>query len=280
VSGSRKSVSEVRAAFLSAGPRQIRALIVEFADDPRSQVQQLREAARARCAAQELERKRLRRLYALENDLCKQGFALVAGVDEVGRGALAGPLTAAAVMLPQRPHIDGLDDSKKLTPLKRREVAERIFDVAVCASIAHVFPAEIDAVGMGPALRLAMSRALESLSLGPDHVVVDGLPVGVFPGETAVVGGDAKVAAVAAASVIAKVTRDALMVELDEVYPGYRLAENKGYSTADHLASIDRLGPSDAHRRSFAPCGGTLRMFDLSELSDSGDPLDSSASSE
>lgn len=269
---SRLSVTEVRAAFVSAGPRQRRALIVEYVEDPRSQVQQIRRSAVAKCAAEDAERKRLRRLYALEKDLRRQGFAVVAGVDEVGRGALAGPLTSAAVVLPDRPRIDGLDDSKKLTPRRRADVASRVFDVAVCASIAHVTPEEIDAMGMGPALRLAMSRALAGLALSPDHVVIDGLPVGVAPGETAVVGGDAKVAAIAAASVIAKVTRDSLMVELEESVPGFGFAENKGYSTADHLSAIDLLGPSRVHRRSFAPCGGTLRLFDVDELEPPSQP--------
>ncbi len=262
----RLSVTEVRALFGAAGPRQVRILIEEYADDPRAQVQQIREAAVQRRAAEEAERKRLGRLYALERDLRAQGFAVVAGLDEVGRGALAGPLTAGAVVLPERPRIEGLDDSKKLTPLKREEVAKRIFDVAVCTSIAHVWPDEIDSMGMGVGLRLAMTRALDGLALSPDHVVIDGLPVGVAFGETAVVGGDSKVAAISAASVIAKVTRDALMVELDESVCGYGFVENKGYSTREHLAAIDRLGPSDVHRRSFAPCGGTLRLFDVENI--------------
>jgi ribonuclease HII len=271
MSDSRLSVTQVRAAFASASQKELRTLIVQYAEDPRSQVQQIRAIALARCAAEASERKRLRRLYALENDLRREGFAVVAGVDEVGRGALAGPLTSAAVVLPERPHIQGLDDSKKLTPLKRTEVARRVFDIAVCTSIAHVFPEEIDSVGMGAALRLAMSRALAGLALSPDHVVIDGLPVGVAPGETAVVGGDAKVAAIAAASVIAKVTRDTLMVELQQSVPGYGFAENKGYSTADHLAAIDRFGPSHVHRRSFAPCGGTLRLFRIDTLASPAD---------
>jgi ribonuclease HII len=273
------SVAEVRTAFVSAGPRQLRVLIVEYAEDPRSQVQQIRATALAKCAAQQAERKRLRRLYRLENDLRGQGFGLVAGIDEVGRGALAGPLTSAAVVLPDRPRIDGLDDSKKLTPMRRAAVARRVFDIAVCASIAHVSPEEIDSMGMGPALRLAMTRALSGLALVPDHVVVDGLPVGVAPGETAVVGGDSKVAAVAAASVIAKVTRDAMMVELSEKVPGYGFAQNKGYSSADHLSAIDRLGPSSVHRRSFAPCGGTLRLFEVETFEVLIEPEYDSASS-
>ncbi len=262
----RPPVAEVRAAFVKAGPRQVAVLVAEYAEDPRAQVQQLREAALAKMAAGEAERKRLRRLYAMECMLRREGFAVVAGLDEVGRGALAGPLTSAAVVLPDRPRIEGLDDSKKLTPLRRAEVAKRVHDIAICVSIAHVEPGEIDSLGMTAALRLAMTRALGGLALNPDHVVIDGLPVGVAPGETAVVGGDAKVAAIAAASVVAKVARDAIMVEYDEVVPGYLLAENKGYSSREHLSAIDRLGPSAIHRRSFAPCGGTLRLFDVEHL--------------
>ena len=204
---------------------------------------------------------RLARLYALERQLRSQGYLVVAGVDEVGRGAIAGPLTAGACVLPATPRITGVDDSKRLTPSKRRSIALSIKEIALCWSVAHVPPEEIDSLGISAALRRAMGRALAGLELEPDHVVVDGLPVGVARLETAVVKGDSKVAAIAAASVLAKVERDDLMTELARAHPGYGFEINKGYGTSEHLEAVARFGLSPAHRRSFSPGGGTQALF-------------------
>jgi len=218
-------------------------------------------AARAREDAADLERRRLTRLYALERTLRSQGYLVIAGVDEVGRGALAGPLSAGACVLPASPRIEGIDDSKRLSAEKRSRLAITIKEVALCWSVAHVSAAEIDALGMTAALRRAMGRALAGLELEPDHVVVDGRPVGVAQTETAVIKGDSEVAAVAAASVLAKVTRDSLMEELARQHPQYGLDVNKGYGTAEHLSAVARFGLSPAHRRSFSPGGGTRPLF-------------------
>lgn len=187
---------------------------------------------------------------------------LVAGIDEVGRGPLAGPVVAAAVILAAGSRIDGLDDSKKLTEKTRNRLAGEIREHALAWSIAWADAAEIDCLNILQATMLAMRRALLGLSVVPDYVRIDGnrLPDLRLSGRQlsgeAVPGGDGKVATISAASIIAKVERDAMMKRMDGVFPGYGFAQHKGYGTAGHLRSIERLGPCQQHRRSFRP----LRM--------------------
>ena len=184
---------------------------------------------------------------------------LVAGVDEAGRGPLAGPVVAAAVILhPERP-VDGLADSKKLSETRREALAEAIRERALAWSVAAADRAEIDSLNILGATMLAMRRAIRALETTPSGVLVDGnrLPDLQFDdyllhGE-AVVGGDGKVAAISAASILAKTSRDRIMVELDAVYPDYGFAQHKGYGTRAHLESLREHGPCDQHRRSFAP---------------------------
>jgi ribonuclease HII len=255
------SIAEVRALLAEARGRKLTAALERFADDDRAGVQALLEMTRAHIAAEKRERARTRRLYALECELRAQGCVLVAGVDEVGRGALAGPLTAAAVVLPDSPLIEGLDDSKRLTPQRREELARVIRSAAIAIGVAHVSSGEIDSLGMTAALRRAMGLAIDGLGLRVDHVVLDGLPMHVVERETAVVKGDSKVAAIAAASIVAKVTRDALMRSLAAEHPEYGFEINKGYGTSEHFAAIGRVGLSAIHRRSFAIGGGTSSLF-------------------
>ena len=185
---------------------------------------------------------------------------IVVGIDEVGRGPLAGPLTVAAVVLPDDPQLVGLDDSKKLSPKKREELAKRIEEVALGIGIVHIQSNEIDAHGMSASLRMAMSQALEACERdlkartkaeGVDCVLIDGNPIHIHENEKCIVKGDGKVACIAAASIIAKVARDALMCELDALYPAYHFASNKGYGTAEHIAAIKKSGPCIEHRLSF-----------------------------
>jgi ribonuclease HII len=257
----QRSVAEIRGLLAAASGASLQDLEAELARDERKGVREALRAARAREDAREAERERLVRLYKLEAELRDRGLTVVAGVDEVGRGALAGPLTAGACVLPLSPHLTGLNDSKKLSPARRREIALRIKEVAVCWSVAHVPAAEVDALGMTAALKRVMRAALDELSLTPDHVVVDGRPLGIVPAETAVVGGDGKVAAIAAASILAKVTRDELMVALSNEFPGYGFEINKGYGTLEHLSMIKTSGPTPEHRRSFLPFGGADSLF-------------------
>ena len=190
-----------------------------------------------------------------------------AGCDEAGRGPLAGSVFCAAVILdPKRveqvPEFAWLNDSKQLTPARREALAGRIAEVAIAIGIAHIEPASIDAVGMATALRMAMAQAIAECGIEPDAVLIDGNPVHVHPKERTVVKGDASIACIAAASIVAKVTRDELMVAMDEEYPGYHLAECKGYGSAEHIEAIRAKGLSPIHRVSF--CGNFLetpRLF-------------------
>lgn len=256
-----RSLDELAKLLRTARGVGLKRLAEELADDDRAGVRQLLDAAQARERARNRERARLAKLYRLEAELSEQGYQVVCGVDEVGRGALAGPLTAGACVLPPAPRLVDLNDSKQLTPAKREELAEKIRNIAVCWSVAHVTAAELDQLGMTAALRRVVGRALAGLDLEPDHLLVDGLPMRVYEPETAVIGGDGKVAAIAAASILAKVTRDRLMVEMAERFPAYRFHENKGYSTAEHIQALNTCGLCDEHRRSFTYGGGTEQLF-------------------
>jgi ribonuclease HII len=189
----------------------------------------------------------------LERELRARGFGAVAGVDEVGRGALFGPVVAAAVILsPERP-VRGLDDSKQLEPERREVLAARIRERAVSWAVAAVDAAVIDAVNIYQASRLAMRRAVEQLRPAPDFILVDAVPLDVPMPQRALIKGDARCHAIAAASIVAKVWRDACMRVWDEAYPEYGLADHKGYSTPEHYKALERFGPSPLHRLSFEP---------------------------
>ena len=185
------------------------------------------------------------------------GCRWVAGVDEVGRGPLAGPLVAAAVVLPwcdAQERLPGLRDSKQLTPAQRDELYDHIHDTALAIGVGVASPRRIDEEGIGRAGRLAMVEAVSALGITPDRVLVDGLrvPELAVPQER-IVGGDARCCSIAAASVVAKVLRDRLMSHLDCVEPRYGFARHKGYPTPEHLAALQSHGPCPEHRRSFAP---------------------------
>jgi ribonuclease HII len=179
---------------------------------------------------------------------------LVAGVDEAGRGPLCGPVVAAAVILNDKMPIVGLADSKKLTALRRERLYDEILAKALCCSIAQASATEIDELNILQATMLAMQRAVQGLRLKPNKVLVDGnrLPRLDVLAE-AIVGGDAVVPAISAASILAKVTRDRLLLDLHQKHPGYGFDRHKGYGTAEHLAALQSLGPLSEHRRSFAP---------------------------
>lgn len=199
----------------------------------------------------EVERIRLVELYSVERESYETGFLAVAGVDEVGRGSLAGPVSAGACILPRGPLIEHLNDSKKLSPKRRESVAEAVRQVATSWAVAHVDSADVDRIGISEALRIAMRDALSQLSPTPDLVLLDGRPLGLGFHERTIVKGDATIAAISAASVLAKVERDRLMVELGERFPGYGLDTNKGYGSAAHIDAIRAIGLSPVHRRSF-----------------------------
>jgi ribonuclease HII len=190
-----------------------------------------------------------------ERALRARGFLFVAGVDEAGRGPLAGPVVAAAVILPDGFELDGLTDSKKVGAAKREKFHEALTKTAgILWAVAEAAVAEIDRLNILRATHLAMVRAMKKLPQKPGHALVDGLPVHGLPvGHTALVGGDSLSLSIAAASIIAKVTRDRFMGELDAQYPQYGFARHKGYGVREHLEALRKHGPCPAHRRTFQP---------------------------
>jgi ribonuclease HII len=189
----------------------------------------------------------------LERELHARGFRDVAGVDEVGRGSLFGPVVAAAVILsPDRP-IRGLNDSKLLEAERREVLAERIRERAVAWAVAAVDAASIDLHNIYQASKQAMKIAIGKLNPAPDFLLTDAMPIDLFLPQRALIKGDARCHAIAAASIVAKVYRDACMCAWDEVFPEYGLASNKGYSTPDHLKAIEQFGPTPLHRLSYEP---------------------------
>lgn len=202
-------------------------------------------------------RKRRRRRGApltLERELWAAGLERVAGVDEAGRGPLAGPVVAAAVIFRPEDRVPGVTDSKQLSEAAREELVVEIRRRALCIGVGAASPREVDRLNILRATHLAMRRALDRLSALPDHVLVDGLPVdGLGREHTAVVDGDAKSFTIACASIVAKTTRDRLMKRLAARYPAYGWATNVGYGTQEHVMALGELGPTPHHRRSFVP---------------------------
>jgi len=255
LSGMDIPVTRARELLGTRDPDRLGEVIARLEHDQRPGVRTALEAARRRLQRHIDEQRRLEELCAMERALLRDGLRVVAGVDEVGRGALAGPVSAGACVLPPDVHIEGLRDSKQLSPRARALVAEQVRTAAVTFHVAHVPAQTIDRIGIAAATLLAMRQALEGLSSRVDHVLVDGRDVALEWPHTAVVKGDATVRAIAAAAVLAKVARDELMCALHAEYPGYGLADNKGYGSAAHIAAIELSGPSPIHRLSFTPCG-------------------------
>ncbi len=190
----------------------------------------------------------------------ESGARFVAGVDEAGRGPLAGPVVVAAVILVPECHLPGLNDSKQVGESLREELFDRIQAVALAYAVVAVEAEEIDRINILRATHVGMARALAGLNPAPDHALVDGLPVPHLPcPHEAIVKGDARCISIAAASILAKVTRDRLMLEMDRLHPGYGLAGHKGYPTPAHLRALSELGPAPCHRRSFRPVAVLLQ---------------------
>lgn len=245
------SIAAIRTRLRTCPFEEMPALLDSLDRDDRETVRKLATSARTRYDRTAADHQRVETMYQRMAELAQPAEGPIVGVDEVGRGSVAGPLTVAAVVLPSEPRIWGLNDSKQLTPKQREELANRIQALAPAIGIAHIQPHEIDACGMAASLRLAMRKAIEATGVEPGCVLIDGLPVHVHPREVAVTHGDAQVACIAAASIVAKVTRDAIMVEADRHYPGYSFAQSKGYASAAHIAAIQQLGLSAYHRESF-----------------------------
>ena len=196
---------------------------------------------------------RLEKMLAYEKELYTQGIHLIAGVDEVGRGPLAGPVVAAAVILPKACKIPGLNDSKKIPKSKHKEIYEDVLQNAIAIGIGVKDNQVIDQVNIYEATKLAMMEAIGQLEPQPQHLLIDAMKLDLPIPQTSIIKGDANSLSIAAASIVAKVTRDQMMEKFDREYPGYDFAKNAGYGTANHLAGLDQLGVTPIHRRSFEP---------------------------
>ena len=196
---------------------------------------------------------RLEKMLAYEKELYAQGMDLIAGVDEVGRGPLAGPVVAAAVILPKACKIPGLNDSKKIPKSKHKEIYEAVLQNAIAIGIGIKDNQVIDQVNIYEATKLAMMEAIGQLEPQPQHLLIDAMKLDLPIPQTSIIKGDANSLSIAAASIVAKVTRDQMMEEFDCEYPGYDFTQNAGYGTANHLAGLHKLGVTPIHRRSFEP---------------------------
>ena len=196
-----------------------------------------------------------------ETELLGQGYSLIAGMDEAGRGPLAGPVVAGLIILPRSlsgPWVKDIRDSKVMTRIQREKVFGHLKEEALGFQSGAASALEIDELGIVPATRLAMTRALNSLALMPQYLLLDAFPLpGVDIPQLAIIKGDATCLSIAASSVVAKVTRDRMMEEFDEQFPGYGFAKNKGYGTGEHMRILEELGPCPIHRFSFEPVKGS-----------------------
>ena len=228
-------------------------LFLELEKDSRSGVQKEINKRKKAIQAELDEDLRLETMLSYEKELYKQGFTFIAGVDEVGRGPLAGPVVAAAVILPQNCKIKGLNDSKKIPKKKHLEIYHAVQDQALAIGIGIMDNQVIDQVNIYEATKLAMKEAISQLNPQPDHLLIDAMKLELPISQTSIIKGDANSLSIAAASIVAKVTRDELMKEYDQQYPGYDFTTNAGYGTAKHLEGLEKLGVTPIHRTSFEP---------------------------
>lgn len=246
------TVAELKARLEAANAEEFSVLERALRADTRKGIVRALDAARKRIGSQEAERRRLESLYMFEQELSHG--KLIVGLDEVGRGPLAGPLAVGAVVLARDLLIEGLDDSKKVKPADRKTIAACIREQAQAWAVVYIEPEAIDAAGMTASLRVAFSRAvraIEEQGIIPETILLDGNALHFDPRELNVVKGDGRCASIAAASIVAKVARDELMEEYAKQYPEYGFEGNKGYGSPSHLEALGRYGLSPIHRRSF-----------------------------
>ena len=228
-------------------------LLTELEQDGRSGVIQAIAKRKREIQKRLDEDERLEGMLAYEKECYARGMELIAGVDEVGRGPLAGPVVAAAVILPKGCKIPGLNDSKKIPKSKHKEIYEAVLQNAIAIGIGVKDNQVIDQVNIYEATKLAMMEAIGQLEPQPQHLLIDAMKLDLPIPQTSIIKGDANSLSIATASIVAKVTRDQMMEEFDKEYPGYDFAKNAGYGTANHLAGLDQLGVTPIHRRSFEP---------------------------
>ena len=227
--------------------------LAEAANDQRSGVQKAIEKRKRAIQAELDEDLRLEQMLRYEKELYKADYQAIAGIDEVGRGPLAGPGVAAAVILPPECKIKGLNDSKKIPKKKHQEIYQAVLDKALAVGVGLMNNEIIDQVNIYEATKLAMKEALSKLSLKPDYLLIDAMKLDVDIPQESIIKGDANSLSIAAASIVAKVTRDKLMADYDKKFPGYDFAKNAGYGTRSHLQGLERSGVTPIHRKTFEP---------------------------
>ena len=200
------------------------------------------------------ELERLTNLKQIEKELHEKGFKNICGIDEAGRGPLAGPVVVAGVIMPENSMIEGVNDSKKVSEKKRELLYDKIIEEAISYSVAIIGQDVIDDINILEATKKAMIEAVNNLSVKPEHLLIDAVKLNVDIPQTSIIKGDAKSESIAAASIIAKVTRDRMMIELDKEHPEYDFKHNKGYGTKKHIDAIEKYGILKEHRKTFAPC--------------------------
>ena len=262
-----KSIPELRALFLDKQRPVPKGVLEALEIDTRQGAHQLAKRIRARYRSNRSEGQRLHTLLRFEIELWSDGYSLVAGVDEAGMAPLAGPVVAGAVILPQNYKLRGLNDSKKILDAEMREtLAAQIKQDAVCWSVGFAEVEEIDRINIYHAGLLAMQRAVQGLTCLPDFVIVDARRIPNCPSpQRGIIRGDALSASIAAASVVAKTTRDAHMLEMDSIYTGYGFASHKGYPTPEHCRALKELGAVPIHRRSFGRVRQVLGLDPIQE---------------
>mgnify|MGYP000071297839 FL=1 len=246
----KQSISAIREMFAAASETELPALYLEYEEDSRAGVQNLIQKYQKQEEALKKERERTEQMKIYEHKYEDLGW--ICGIDEVGRGPLAGPVVAGAVILPRDSKILYLNDSKQLSAEKREQLYDIILEHAVAVGIGIVSPQRIDEINILQATYEAMREAISKLSVKPDVLLNDAVKIPqVDIRQVPIIKGDAKSVSIAAASIVAKVTRDRLMEEYDKVLPGYGFASNKGYGSAEHIAALKEIGPSPIHRQSF-----------------------------
>ena len=230
-----------------------------FEEDSRTGVQAAIRKRRKAILAELAEEERLETLLNYEKSLYARGIELIAGVDEVGRGPLAGPVVAAAVILPKLCKIKGLNDSKKIPKSKHEAIYNQVMKEAVAVGIGMKDNYVIDDVNIYEATKLAMIEAIEKLNPQPEHLLIDAMNLDLPIEQTSIIKGDSNSLSIAAASIIAKVTRDKMMADYEQEFPGYAFAKNAGYGTKEHLSGIDKFGVTPIHRRSFEPIKSIIK---------------------
>ncbi|WP_077211505.1 ribonuclease HII [Bacillus dakarensis] len=239
--------------------RRDHPLLEELYGDDRKGVQQLLNKWQNHYEKKQRAEEKFYQMTAYEREARGEGFQLIAGVDEVGRGPLAGPVVAAAVILPPSFTLLGLDDSKKLTAEKREHFYHYILENAISVGIGIIEAKEIDEINILEATKKAMLSSIRNLEHGPDCLLIDALKLDTPYAERAIIKGDSKSISIAAASVVAKVTRDRMMQEIDKNYPEYLFSKNMGYGTKEHLQALDKYGATPYHRKSFAPVSSIIK---------------------